>query len=172
MASQHTTEVRPRVRHGLGRILEGPFSLPPKGAPDGMSPYSPSFGTSVGSCGYGLLDRSSWPFWSVGALSTSNVFYDSLPVSGCGICIEVRCEDRWPFQVCPFSLDMTGIGSHTLDTSTLTSLLPLPLTATGAVQQRPEPAHRGPHRHRLVPRMWARSHRHPGAHLPEGESPR
>ena len=37
-----------------------------------------------GSCGYGLLDKSKWPYWSVGALSTSNIFYGQGPVRGCG----------------------------------------------------------------------------------------
>ena len=37
-----------------------------------------------GSCGYGVLDKSKWPYWSVGALSTSNIFYGEGPVRGCG----------------------------------------------------------------------------------------
>ena len=37
-----------------------------------------------GSCGYGLLDKEKWPLWSVGALSTSNMFYEQGPVQGCG----------------------------------------------------------------------------------------
>lgn len=67
------------------------------GSPDGMDPNSPSYGTAVGSCGYGYLDRNQWPYWSVGALATSNTFYESLPIKGCGICLEIQCVDRWPF---------------------------------------------------------------------------
>lgn len=37
-----------------------------------------------GSCGYGKLDKSKYPYWSVGALSTSNHFYQEGPVKGCG----------------------------------------------------------------------------------------
>lgn len=37
-----------------------------------------------GSCGYGMLDKSKYPFWSVGALSTSNMYYTAGPVQGCG----------------------------------------------------------------------------------------
>ncbi|KAK9838025.1 hypothetical protein WJX74_009954 [Apatococcus lobatus] len=61
------------------------------GAQDGDSPYSPSYGTSIGACGYGLLDKSKWPYWSVGALSQSNIFYSAGPLGGCGQCFEVQC---------------------------------------------------------------------------------
>ena len=37
-----------------------------------------------GSCGYGSLDKEKWPYWSVGALATSNMFYEQGPVQGCG----------------------------------------------------------------------------------------
>ena len=37
-----------------------------------------------GSCGYGVLDKTKYPYWSVGALSTQNVFYLQGPVRGCG----------------------------------------------------------------------------------------
>ncbi|KAK9906493.1 hypothetical protein WJX75_002830 [Coccomyxa subellipsoidea] len=60
------------------------------GAQDGMDPYQFSFGTSIGSCGYGKLDKSKF-FWSVGALSTSNQYYQGGPVQGCGMCFEIEC---------------------------------------------------------------------------------
>ncbi|CAL8462617.1 g2150 [Coccomyxa elongata] len=44
-----------------------------------------------GSCGYGELDKSKYPYWSVGALSTSNIYYGAGPVKGCGECFEVQC---------------------------------------------------------------------------------
>ncbi len=40
---------------------------------------------------YGLLDKSAWPYWSVGALSSSNMFYSAGPINGCGQCFEVQC---------------------------------------------------------------------------------
>ncbi|KAK9819970.1 hypothetical protein WJX72_004607 [[Myrmecia] bisecta] len=61
------------------------------GAPDGLDPYAPSFGTSDGSCGYGLLDKTVWPYWSVGALSRNNSFYKNGPIRGCGYCFEIQC---------------------------------------------------------------------------------
>jgi len=62
-----------------------------------MDPDSPSYGTSVGSCGYGMLSKGDWPYWNVAALPTSNVFFNSLPVEGCGSCFEIRCLDRHPY---------------------------------------------------------------------------
>lgn len=59
------------------------------GAPDGMSPYNPSYGTSEGSCGYGLLDRGSW---SVGAVAVGDRAYGG-PTFGCGSCWKLTCKD-------------------------------------------------------------------------------
>ncbi|KAK9906413.1 hypothetical protein WJX75_001467 [Coccomyxa subellipsoidea] len=61
------------------------------GAPDGMDPYDYSYGTSIGSCGYGYLDKTKYPFWSVGALATSSIYYQQGPVQGCGQCFEIEC---------------------------------------------------------------------------------
>jgi len=61
------------------------------GAQDGMDPSSPSFGTLDGSCGYGLLSTTVYPYWSVGALSTSNSFSLAGPSTGCGQCFEIQC---------------------------------------------------------------------------------
>ena len=44
-----------------------------------------------GSCGYGDMDKSKYPFWSVAALSTSNSFYKAGPINGCGECFEIKC---------------------------------------------------------------------------------
>lgn len=63
------------------------------GAPDGMSPYNPSYGTSVGSCGYGLLDKGEWPYWSVGALAVANSAFGG-PTFGCGSCWRITCQGR------------------------------------------------------------------------------
>jgi hypothetical protein len=39
---------------------------------------------SQGACGYGMLDKEKYPYWSVAALSTSSEFYKKGPVQGCG----------------------------------------------------------------------------------------
>ena len=39
---------------------------------------------SQGSCGYGMLDKTEWPYWSVAALSTKSPFYLAGPLRGCG----------------------------------------------------------------------------------------
>ncbi len=44
-------------------------------------------------CRYGLLDKSVWPYWVVGALSPSNSFYAAGPMNGCGQCFEIICEN-------------------------------------------------------------------------------
>eukprot|EP00884_Botryococcus_braunii_P014402 jgi/Botrbrau1/22963/Bobra.0030s0035.1 len=64
------------------------------GAYDKMDPYSPSFGTKDGSCGYGYMDRGSYPYWSVGAFSPANRFSQSIPSKACGTCYEIRCVDN------------------------------------------------------------------------------
>lgn len=82
------------------------------GAQDGLEPDQPSFGTkdvrpsprrtpssvlnllptsstskavvAQGSCGYAMLDKGTWPYWSVAAISTSNSFYLAGPTEACG----------------------------------------------------------------------------------------
>ena len=49
-----------------------------------------------GSCGYGMLDKEKWPFWSVGALATSNMFYEQGPVHGCGYAIPALHQSPHP----------------------------------------------------------------------------
>ncbi|KAK9819790.1 hypothetical protein WJX72_002423 [[Myrmecia] bisecta] len=61
------------------------------GAPDGVDPYSPSFGTKEGSCGYGMLDKSQFPYWSVAALPPNNRFFTAGPLNGCGQCFQIQC---------------------------------------------------------------------------------
>lgn len=53
-----------------------------------MNPDSPSYGTADGSCGFGYIKKSDWPYWSVGALATSNMNFKSLATEGCGACFE------------------------------------------------------------------------------------
>ncbi len=35
-----------------------------------------------------------YPFWSVGALSTSSPFYTSGPTQGCGECFQITCQNE------------------------------------------------------------------------------
>ena len=44
-----------------------------------------------GSCGYGMMDKSKYPYWSVAALSRSNSFYVAGPIGACGQCFEIQC---------------------------------------------------------------------------------
>ena len=46
-----------------------------------------------GSCGYGVMDKTKYPFWSVAALSKTNPFYVAGPLGGCGECFEIQCLD-------------------------------------------------------------------------------
>ena len=46
-----------------------------------------------GSCGYGGLNKGTYPFWSVAALSLSNSFSIAGPAKGCGQCFEIKCVD-------------------------------------------------------------------------------
>ena len=67
------------------------------GAPDGMSPHNPSYGTKEGSCGYGNMSKDVYPFWQVGAFATSNKFFNSLPGKACGTCWEIQCVEGKQF---------------------------------------------------------------------------
>jgi len=51
-----------------------------------------------GSCGYGLLNQDQWPYWTVGALSTSNSFFEAGPLQGCGECFELQCVEDGPVR--------------------------------------------------------------------------
>ncbi|KAA6425669.1 MAG: hypothetical protein FRX49_04566 [Trebouxia sp. A1-2] len=44
-----------------------------------------------GSCGYGVMDKTQYPYWSVAALSPSNPFYIAGPIAACGQCFEIQC---------------------------------------------------------------------------------
>ena len=47
-----------------------------------------------GACGYGLLSESTYPYWTVAALSPENQFYQAGPSGGCGQCFEVMCMNE------------------------------------------------------------------------------
>ena len=53
-----------------------------------------------GACGYGVLKKESYTFWSVAALSLSNSFSVAGPAKACGECFEIKCMDvGGPFAV-------------------------------------------------------------------------
>jgi hypothetical protein len=63
-------------------------------------PYARGTAVLQGSCGYGYMDRGSYPYWSVGAFSPSNRFAQSIKSNACGTCYEIRCVDKGgPFGV-------------------------------------------------------------------------
>jgi len=54
-----------------------------------------------GSCGYGVMDKTKYPYWSVAALSPSNPSYIAGPIAGCGQCFEIQClNSGGQFAVC------------------------------------------------------------------------
>lgn len=57
---------------------------------------NPSLCLPQGSCGFGVLQKDDWPYWTVGALATSNKFFNDGPVEGCGTCFEVQCLESGP----------------------------------------------------------------------------
>ncbi|KAK9916962.1 hypothetical protein WJX75_009263 [Coccomyxa subellipsoidea] len=65
-----------------------------------MDPYSPSYGTKDGACGYYQLDKTKWPYWSVGALTPTNFFSKQGPAKACGECFEIWCQPGSPVGDC------------------------------------------------------------------------
>ncbi|GAB4819912.1 hypothetical protein N2152v2_006958 [Parachlorella kessleri] len=57
-----------------------------------MQPSNPSFGTKEGACGYGLIPKDQYPYFSVAALSPSNKFAKAGPLMGCGQCFQIQCQ--------------------------------------------------------------------------------
>ena len=44
-----------------------------------------------GACGYGVIPKDKYPYFSVAALSPNNSFYKNGPVNGCGECFQIQC---------------------------------------------------------------------------------
>ncbi|PRW45398.1 barwin-like endoglucanase [Chlorella sorokiniana] len=63
------------------------------GAQDGMDPSSQSFGTKDGACGFGVIPKDKYPYFSTAALSPSNQFFTSDELHGCGQCFQIQCAD-------------------------------------------------------------------------------
>ena len=60
---------------------------PPRPAP----PYRPQ-----GSCGYGLIPKDKWPYFSVAALSNNNSYFQEVPGHACGACFQIQCASGGP----------------------------------------------------------------------------
>lgn len=59
---------------------------------DSRDPDEASYGLVEGACGYGLLDRSQWPYWRAVGLGASNpIASEGSPLDGCGTCIRIEC---------------------------------------------------------------------------------
>lgn len=65
------------------------FSRPPEVRPSNSCQHTPT----QGACGFGTLDKNSWPGWNVAGIATSNRFYSKLPGNACGACFEIQCVD-------------------------------------------------------------------------------
>lgn len=61
-----------------------------------MSPDQPSYGVKEGACGYGLLDKSTWPYWNAVALRPDSPLLTAAtrPSYGCGMCLQISCVDK------------------------------------------------------------------------------
>lgn len=60
---------------------------------DEVDPLTPSFGVLNGACGYGELNRSTWPFWRAVGLGPDNVLSSRAGTqSGCGLCLKITCS--------------------------------------------------------------------------------
>lgn len=67
-----------------------------------------SYGLVTGACGFGYLNRSSWPYWNAVAIPRSSPIAQSglAGKDGCGACIRITCTQNvraWPapgFRAC------------------------------------------------------------------------
>ena len=55
-------------------------------------PSEPSGALLLGSCGYGRLSHSAWPYWSVASAAANNPALVGSAGSACGACLEVACS--------------------------------------------------------------------------------
>ena len=53
-----------------------------------------------GSCGYGQMDSSTWPYFACVGISESSALF-GLPGKGCGVCVEVQCVESGPVRAQP-----------------------------------------------------------------------
>ena len=51
-------------------------------------------GAVPGSCGYGAINETSWPFGAVASVTSNDSLVAGLPKSGCGTCFSLQCEDQ------------------------------------------------------------------------------
>jgi len=55
------------------------------------TPGATEYGATIGSCGYGDIPTTTWPFLSIAALPTTGQGYIQGPVQGCGTCYQISC---------------------------------------------------------------------------------
>lgn len=72
--------------------------LPGAWIPGNATFYGDQYDTVQGSCGYGSLNQTQWPYWNAVALSPLNQFRIAGPQQACGECFEVMCDPRPPYQ--------------------------------------------------------------------------
>ena len=49
---------------------------------------------SGGSCGYGVLNATSWPYGNIATISSQNPVVASLGSGGCGACLQISCTSQ------------------------------------------------------------------------------
>lgn len=58
------------------------------------TPAANENGATIGSCGYGVIPVSTYPYLSIGALATESEAYKNGPVEGCGTCYQISCVNN------------------------------------------------------------------------------
>lgn len=50
-----------------------------------------------GSCGFGAINETTWPFGALIAVQSNNTIVKNLPNHGCGTCFTISCADKVAF---------------------------------------------------------------------------
>ncbi|KAK9820973.1 hypothetical protein WJX81_004838 [Elliptochloris bilobata] len=79
------------------------WATPYGGRASGHDANVASYGLVNGACGYGALNRSSWPFWAAAAIPRSSPIASSglAGKDGCGACIRITCTQNCPASASP-----------------------------------------------------------------------
>lgn len=94
------------------------------GPPDGVDPTT-AYGSLISnSCGYGRISLERWPQFQVISLAADNPLRTGLPLSGCGMCLQVRCTDT----VC---LDQQPVTFYMVDTCDTCNATDISVSALG-----------------------------------------
>lgn len=60
------------------------------------TPQGDEYGATIGSCGYGSIPTTTWPYRSIAALPTTGQGYLAGPAQGCGTCWQFTCVNDGP----------------------------------------------------------------------------